>query len=134
MGCGGDSAAKRGIPPLVPCALTFLYEDDSPIEDASIQLQPDAADNKWLSSGFTSASGIAEMKTDGDFLGVPKGTYKVTCSKTQVIPTGKINEEGDEINDSKPLVAKEFTRPNTTPLTITVADAPVNEVFKVKKP
>jgi len=133
-GCGGDSAAKRGIPTLVPCILTFQYEDGSPIGEASIRLLSDDPDNKWVSSGFTSADGTAEIRTDGDFSGVPKGTYKITCTKTEPIPTGKISEDGEEIIDSKLLIAQEYTRSNTTPLILTVTDAPVNEVFTIKKP
>jgi len=132
-GCG-DSPSKRGIPPLVPCSLTFLFEDDAPVDGASIRLLPDDPDSKWAMSGFTASDGTAEISTDGDFPGVPKGTYKVTCTKSEQIPTGKKSEEGEEVFDSKLLVAKEYSRPNTTPLTLTVGGAPVNEVFKIKKP
>ena len=133
-GCGGDSAAKRGIPPLVPCVLTFQFEDGTPVDGAIVRLFPDDTENKWVSGGGTDADGVVEIRTDGDFSGVPKGTYKVTCSKSEAIPTGQMSEEGEEAMDTKILVARAYTRPNTTPLALTVTDAPINEVFKVGKP
>ena len=133
-GCGGDSAAKRGIPPLVPCVLTFQFDDGTPVDGATVRFFPDDSENRWASGGGTGADGVVEIRTDGDFSGVPKGTYKITCSKSESIPTGRMSEEGNEEMDTKLLVAKEYTRANTTPLNLTVGDAPVNEVFKVTKP
>ena len=58
--------------------------DGKPVADATVTLIPDSADTTTGASGQTDANGICSLSTPTK-PGVPKGTYKVIVTKSEVI-------------------------------------------------
>ena len=131
-GCGQSRPA--GMPPLYGCVLTFLYEDGSPVDSASVILSPEDTElRRWGYSGFTDASGRVTIYTHGDFPGAPAGTYKVTISKVLGHETGRLDSEGGEILEMEYLVPRRYADSSITPLSLEITNRAVNETFKIER-
>jgi hypothetical protein len=62
----------------------IILQGDAPVADAEFRLIPEAyfGDSRRLASGRTDASGIAQLKVEGqDEFGVPHGIYRVEISR-----------------------------------------------------
>ena len=95
-GCGGQSLPE-GMPPLQKVRVTVL-QNGSPVSDATVMFQP-MADAQRHASGTTNADGVAVMRTDNQFDGVPAGEYAVKISKNESYETGKteVNDDGETV-------------------------------------
>ena len=96
-------------------------------------LAAEEGDGKWGVAGHTNASGVAVMRTGGQYDGAPAGTYKVLISKN----------ESPDMPDVAPAnwvapityhIDKKFSDIAATPYTLAVANKAVNEKFEVTGP
>ncbi len=101
------------LPKRYPCNIKIVAKDGTPVAEASVVAT--SPDSKWASIGLTGPDGIAVMKTNGTYLGVPAGTYKIVVTKYDVIDRG---ESVDPIE--KPVFDQSFASEATTPLELTV--------------
>jgi hypothetical protein len=109
-GCGGNR--PDDLPQRYPCKIKILFKNE-PVTDASVSLVN--SDSKWGAIGVTGNNGIAEMKTQGVYSGVPIGRFKVLVSKYE------ITSHGDKIPpDEKMLFNAVFVNVESTPLECTI--------------
>ncbi|MDR3111072.1 MAG: hypothetical protein LBU65_15490 [Planctomycetaceae bacterium] len=114
--------------------------------DATVRLVPtDGTETRFTIGGKTNVSGVAEIKTDIEWRGVPKGKYKVCISKL-VVPEmteyKEVPKDPDEYEKyTKALQAKsketisvvdsKYNTPGTTPLIIEVTESGFKETIDV---
>ena len=135
MGCGRGPAKPDDLPALTPCKLTVTYQG-SPLSDATVTLT--AEGEKWVGVGQTDANGTVSVRTNGQFEGVPSGTYTVTVKK-QEGPTGSDPSSAEEdaklaaskASAPKLLVPEKYTDASTSGLTVQVSDSPVEETLEL---
>jgi hypothetical protein len=109
-GCSGNR--PDDLPQLYPCKIKILFKNE-PVAETSVSLV--SSDSKWGALGVTGNSGVAEMKTQGVYPGVPAGQFKVLVSKYE------ITHRGDEIPpDEKMLFNSVFVNTESTPLECTI--------------
>ncbi|MDR3196596.1 MAG: hypothetical protein LBU34_01900 [Planctomycetaceae bacterium] len=109
-GCGGNR--PDDLPQLYPCKIKILFKNE-PQTGTSVSLV--SQDNKWGAIGVTGNNGVAEMKTQGVYPGVPAGRFKVLVSRYEV------TSRGDEIPpDEKMLFNTVFANIESTPLECTI--------------
>ena len=136
------------MPPLHPCHVTITQEG-KPLEGANVRLHASGAGTKWHSSGMTNASGAADLVTQGQFRGVPEGTYKITVQKEEVVSLAtpeqlaaleKAKAENPKWYDGPKikqefwqLVEKDYTLVESTTLEITVSKGQNNVSLDVGK-
>ena len=132
VGCG--QSRPSGMPPLVPCELT-LVQAGAPLTAATVVLTPIEGTAQWNLAGISDETGVAKILANGQYNGVPAGSYKVTvvkyeqeASKSKPIP--QPGEPGYEEAVAKmagqpapkrfTLVDPVFTNTTKTTLTVTV--------------
>ncbi len=132
-GCGPD--LPEGMPPLTPCELT-VTQGGAPLVGATIVFIPVEGTSQWNVVSITNETGIAAIKTNGQYDGAPAGNYKILVTKIeqennsgQAVP--QPGEPGYDEAVAKLgsratvkqyfLVDKKFSNPNTTPLTINIS-------------
>ena len=131
IGCGPPR--PEGMPSLVSCVLTILYEDGTPVDNADVTLIPENPElRQWGIVGTTNASGVVTITTHGDFAGAPAGKYRVTVRKDEIVDTGAVDEFGPVVG-ALPLIEDEFSNPSRTPLELEVGSRPVRETFRVRR-
>lgn len=83
LGCG--EKLPPGIPRLTPCAITVTM-DGKPMPEARVFLRTanENAQSDWSGAGITDSSGVAHLKTNGQYKGVPAGKYKVCIRRIDV--------------------------------------------------
>ena len=146
----GCSSEKRpdGMPPLHPCRIT-ITQDGAPLEGATVVLHATSDGTRWRCSGVTDAGGVVNLQTQGQFRGVPAGTYKVTVEKEEVVSLAtpeqlaaleRAKAENPQWYDppkfkyeSWQLVSKEYTQEATTLHEITVSSGQNSATFDVGK-
>lgn len=127
IGCNRPSKPPGFPKKLYPCDVTVV-QDEKPLHGAVVRLIPtgDYGEKKdWAAGGNTENTGIAVIHTYGKWKGIPKGTYKITVTKTIEIPKkGASVEFEDQIPDTDlfSLVEKQYTDENLTPLLHEVTD------------
>jgi len=129
---------RRSNPPVLPklfeCALTFQFEDGSPVDRAGVSLIPeDSALAHWSISGATDSSGVARIYTSGDFPGASAGKYKVLVRKQESVATGGTDEYGEPNTELRQLLKAQYNTPAGTPFSLEISDKAVQETFKVEK-
>ena len=83
-GCGKKDLPD-GMPSLVKFTLT-ITQDGKPLEGASVMLQ--GGDHAFAATGLTNSSGVvADIKTAGEYDGVPEGNYQVRVQKIVETPS-----------------------------------------------
>lgn len=81
VSCGGQKKPD-GMPPLHPTKITIVQEN-GPLEGATVTLvNADDPRFRWVVGGVTDAQGICQLKTHGNYQGVPVGKYKVLVQKS----------------------------------------------------
>jgi len=81
---GCSEKRPDGMPKLYPASITVTM-DGTPLAAAMVQLYAeDSANSQWGPGGITTASGIAELQTNGRYQGAPLGVYKVAVSKQEM--------------------------------------------------
>jgi hypothetical protein len=109
-GCSGNR--PDDLPQLYPCKIKILFKNE-PATETSVSLV--SSDSKWGAIGVTANNGVAEMKTQGIYPGVPAGHFKVLVSKYE------ITHRGNEIPpDEEMLFNSVFVNTESTPLECTI--------------
>lgn len=144
LGCTQGPTRPADMPPLYPCQIKVI-QDGKPLEGAKVHLTADGASVRFTTAGVADKNGIAVIKTDIDWAGVPEGKFKVCVSKL-LIPEADASQEmpkdpaeqlayrkklEDQSSPTKSVVDKKFLRPHTTPITIDVNKSGVNETVDV---
>lgn len=124
-GCGGQ-AVPEGMLELHAVQVT-VSQGGSPIPDATVMFQPE--DNgQWHASGVTDSDGVAVLRTNNEFDGVPPGEYGVKITKTEAVETGdtEVNDAGETVPVlfTKQLLAEKYASFATSGLKATVSDGP----------
>ncbi|MCL2304602.1 MAG: hypothetical protein FWC43_04595 [Planctomycetaceae bacterium] len=135
------------MPELFSCKIT-ITQGGQPLQDALVDLAPEEAALGWTITGITDAKGIATIKTQGIYDGVPAGAYKVCVSKAESAPSKfppptesataapaawdewRRNVE-TEIVPRYSLVKPEYNDKTQTPHSITVTKGKNNATFDV---
>ena len=113
------------LPELHPVRVEVL-QDAAPLPAAVVTFFPsDGARNSvdLAVGGATGNDGIATITTQGKYLGVPAGRYKICISRQVVDETSAASTDpGSDVPDSAPVevVQREFRVAKTTPFEIVV--------------
>ena len=141
-GCG--EGLPPGMPKLYKTTITIV-QDGSPLTGASVvAISANFETAPWTSGGITDKSGSVVLKTQGQYRGIPAGTYLVTVSKTEGPPdlelpkrpnTDEEIREYDKIqkqieNNSFQVVDEKYTKQNLTPLKLEIKGT-THETFDV---
>jgi hypothetical protein len=114
------------MPSLQEVRVTVL-QNGSPVSDAVVMFEP-VADGQRHASGTTDAAGVAVMRTDNEFDGVPAGEYAVKISKNETYETGKteVNDAGESVAvlDTKNLLPEKYASFVTSGLKVTISNEP----------
>ena len=130
IGCS-DTPRPDGLPTLYPCTIT-IKQDGKPLEGADILLYDPAITDRWIVAGQTDTSGVAVLRTHGQFPGAPEGRFKVVVSKTESEGRGWSGDEPRATwEDIKvySFVAKEYGNRESTPLEIVIDGKKKSETF-----
>ena len=143
LGCGGKEL-PAGFPKLYPCTITIVQEGE-PLAGAVVRLHPQNPLD-WMVDGKTDGRGVAVIHTHGIHAGAPAGDFKVTVDKLEsVVPPLPENLPTDEAAlsrlynqqeaDTKEyrLVEPEYSKVDSTTLTITIDSKKTSETFDVGK-
>ena len=131
FGCG--EKLPPGIPKLYPVTIT-ITQDGKPLDGAEVFLLNLDTTVEWPVGATTNASGVAILRTYGQYVGAPAGQYKVTVRKTETpdlelpveVPTDhaelmEYNRTMQEIRDNTyDLVEEQFMRLARTPLAVEI--------------
>ena len=144
-GCSSEQRPD-GMPPLHPCQITITQEG-KPLEGATVRLLATGEGTRWHCSAVTGTNGVANLLTQGQFRGVPAGTYKVTITKEEVVSLAtpeqlaaleKAKAENPKWYDPPnikqeiwQLVDKKYTQEATTPHEMTVSSGQNSATFDV---
>ena len=148
VGCDKGPQKPKDMPDLFPCVIT-ITQGNVPLEGALVVLTPKSGvSNGWSTDGVTNAKGVVELKTHGDFKGVPPGEFLVLVTKTELSPSdlgdiaptdpvkyeewhlGKLAEKRITYR----LVKPEFGNAKTTPHSITISKESNKATFDVGEP
>jgi len=137
-GCtGGYPGDER----LYPVSVT-VTENGSPLTDAVVVLLREGGKKIINAGGITDKNGVAIIKTDAQWDGVPEGTYKVAIAKSSSVEEEISSEEYQKLDMAererynqkmekkhasvKLLVPEVIARTESTPLTIEVTPSQNN--------
>ena len=144
VGCSSDGRPKD-LPKLYATTITITM-DGQPLEGADVSLAGTGDVGRWAAMGTTDASGVAVIKTLGQYEGAPAGSFAVCVNKRTwgdgptaktPKPTAalaatawqrKVDEEKFEIFH----VDKAYKLPNTTPLKTEIKEEKNELSFEVK--
>lgn len=144
LGCTQGPPRPADMPSLYPCQVKVI-QDGKPLEGASVSLTAKDGNVRFTTAGITDKNGIAVIKTDINWEGVPEGKFYVCVSKV-VTPDIVVSQEkpksaaefaaqdqerAKRAAQTKSVVDKKFLRPNTTPITVDVTRSGVNETVDV---
>ncbi|MCL2742978.1 MAG: carboxypeptidase-like regulatory domain-containing protein [Planctomycetaceae bacterium] len=134
VSCGGKLPPRpEGMPNPVSCTIIVQDESGTPIDKALVVLRPE--DSEWTASGSTDTSGRTSVKTNGLYNGAVPGKYKVLISKSEIISTGQMSDEGTEVTQTNVLIDPKFSKKEATPFTLEVpVSGTCTETFKVSPP
>lgn len=141
-GCYSRSLPKD-LPKLYPCSLTFTYENGEPIEEALITLYSVDSSFKWIAGGRTDCSGKVKLATNGQYPGIPEGTFRIVLAKTESVRNGKKMDPDETLPaDESPgviqvftFIEKQYAQRQSTPLELTVVPKSKNDrSFSCGKP
>ena len=79
---GCHKNVPKGFPKIYPCKIT-LTQEGTPAEGVRVYLLSKGEKCPWSIGGVTDASGVAVLKTHGQYVGAPKGTFAIVLEKTE---------------------------------------------------
>lgn len=79
LGCGGESLPEN-MPKLEKVSVKVTH-NGSPVEGATVLFAPDLG--QYSASAVTDATGVAPLKTEGEYTGAVAGSYKVSVTKME---------------------------------------------------
>jgi len=112
-----------------PVRITVHYDDGTPVDKALVVMKPQdiaKVGGTWSHAARTNEQGIANMFSDGIYLGVPAGSYSVTVSKRLDAAVGPPppplggTGKGPVLPDQYSYIGDEYADPDTTPITVAV--------------
>jgi hypothetical protein len=128
-GCSHRPLQPDNLPKLIPCKI-IITQDNVPLEGANVSLHSVTSESQqWVSGGRTDVNGVAEIRTNGRYDGVPMGKFKVLITKTEVEPSklpprpsendpnfaAWTAKSQNEVLPIYQLVDKQYADPQTTP-------------------
>ena len=145
----GCSGGYKGGERLYPVTIT-VTKNGSPFEDATVVLVREGGTKIINAGGITDQNGIAKIKVDAQWDGVPEGKYKVAVGKSSSVEGDLSTEEykklgllekeaydqkmAKKLSSVKLLVPEVIARTATTPLTIDVTSSGNNSAtFDIDK-
>ena len=133
VGCAKKSKKPDGLPDLHPLSVKLVYDDGTPVEEASIQLSntDKSLTQRWVSGGKTDNQGNAIIRTHGEFPGAPTGNFKVIVNKEEVITDD--SSYPPRITARYNHVEKQYTTVQNTPLIVDVKPDTKSVELKVGK-
>jgi len=132
-GCGGEQLPD-GMPKPYPTEITVL-QGGSPLEGATVALMSADPSNPWSASATTDATGKANIKIQGRYVGAVPGKYHVLVTKSEtdeskfVIPDATadpagyakyMNEGSGEVLNTYDLIDPKFNQLTANTETIEV--------------
>lgn len=121
-GCFGEKR-PADFPDIYPCEIK-LVQENQPLTGASIVLSSGQQDlDRWAVSGITDENGLAQIRTNGKYVGAPAGKFTVCVSKDEITEGEEkiIGGEKVKVNQKKfLLVEKIYSDPAASPLKIEI--------------
>lgn len=142
VGC--EKKKPSDMPALYPCKLTITQEG-KPLEGATVSLIAQGKSLRFTTAAITDKQGVAVIKTDIDWTGVPEGKYKV-CVKKVSAPDSGVSDEipsdpvafaeyqkklAEASAQTMSYVDSKYLRPRTTPLEIEVTTSGFEDTVDV---
>ena len=121
------------LPRLYPCKITIKDKEGNPMPTVIVSVNPEDKGNRWGASGETNASGVAEIFTAGLYRGLSSGKYRVTLTRLEHTKTGRFDDTGAEIVESKNLIPDEYVHSAQTPFLFEMGTKAVTETFHLEK-
>ncbi|MDR2117660.1 MAG: hypothetical protein LBP87_14885 [Planctomycetaceae bacterium] len=130
-GCGGNNRPEN-LPALQPCTVKVMMAG-VPVEDAIVSFSPEAG--QWFGNAITNSAGTAKILTQGKFVGVPQGTYKVLINKSiSSNPNWVPQSEGESAPPTIHHINLKFSDTVKTPLSCEVKEGTNHFDFEVTPP
>jgi hypothetical protein len=120
-----------GLPDLMPCELTIMNTDGSPLAGATVRLAATEAVIPWAMLGKTDENGNVKIMVNARYAGAPAGKYRVLVfkntgfDKTRGIPEAKQNTFVDAEAELIWYVHPVYADEKSSPLEIEVIDKQV---------
>lgn len=147
-GCG--ERRPDGMPPLYPTKLTFI-QAGKPLPGVRVTLFfEDENQKNWPISGISDSNGVAVLKTQAIYNGVPAGRYVVCVEKNELNYTQPVTPAEAEVlkerfKTNPPMVTEfippQFAKRSESPLKLEVApkgstkqEFDLGEAYKLEKP
>ncbi len=134
VGCSKGPKKPADLPALNPTTITVTYDDGEAVADATVvlRLAQQGGGRTWNVVGQTDAKGVAVMKTDGNWDGVPAGDYQGMVTK-EVSDIENPTEQGGSatVKSVTRYVATRYNDPHNSGLTATIQSGSNNIEFKV---
>jgi len=99
LGCGGPKR-PADLPKLYPCKITVI-QDGKPLQEAMVFVRPQDGNLRFVIGGKTDALGVAQVKVDGQWEGVPEGEFLVSISKIVTPPDLAIPTETTPLHERR---------------------------------
>ncbi len=124
VGCSKGPKKPADLPPLYPATITVVYDDGTPVDQATVALRPAGGGNaQWNVTGVTHAQGKLVCKTNGNWDGAPAGSYEAMVTK-EIIVSEDSTEPGASptIKSRTRYVDLRYANPKTSGLTAEVKE------------
>jgi len=128
---GCSEKLPDGMPKLIKVTLT-LTQEGQPLSEANVSLFSEDPSFKWTIGGTTDAKGAVVLKTHGQYIGAPEGTYKICVKKFMregALQT--LDNPGAPPPKDYNLVESRYGQQNNTPLSIVIKTGNKYEPFDV---
>jgi len=123
-GCSGPQK-PADLPTLYPCKITVI-QDGKPLQDAMVYVRPQDGNLRFVFGGKTDAKGVAVVKADGQWEGVPEGEFLVSISKI-VTPS-----DLETPNETTPLNERRRMQEQATKETKETVDPKYSDLVKTQ--
>jgi hypothetical protein len=131
IGCGGKSRPEN-MPALQPCTVKVVMAG-APVEGAIVSFSPESG--QWFGNAITDSAGNAKILTQGKFVGVPQGIYKILISKSvSSNPNWVPQSEGEPAPPTIHHIDLKFSDTAKTPLSCEVKEGTNHFDFEVTPP
>jgi len=95
-----EAQRPSDLPKLYPCKITVI-QDGKPLEDALVFVRPQDGNLRFVISGKTDAKGVAVLKLDSQWAGVPEGEFFVSISKIITPADLEVPDETTPLNERR---------------------------------
>lgn len=107
-GCGGGADVPDDLPELVPYSVKVTYKGAN-VEGADVLFAPTSG--QYSAAGRTDASGVAVMKTNGQYEGVPVAEYRVSVTKIEADAVAPASESATDPKEYAANLAASMNKP-----------------------